>query len=243
MQIEISRSGAKARKALPMVALAAAATIAATVQAQEYPTVSEQTFAKYVFASDAQGLPSGPRAYRWETDMILDFYASDGREYMQQLVKEVNERDLLGGVTVYLPPPGTVQGQDGRFDFAVGVSTDFFDLMLGSAGAPAMKAKAHQTGCFANPRIPGQQTTIKNGKIMAREDLKKERLNDCLLRGLLLNAGLMNADTLAFRDQPFSDADREEAFDVLQLLYHPSVRTGMSREETTAALKAEGLIQ
>ncbi len=235
-------------KCLVVLALAAlpwAASNAAS--AQEWSQVSQETLDKYLFSPNPGGPATGAGTLRWESDMVLDFYAADGRKYLQQLVDDINDRGLMGSRTVFLPPPGSVKADQGRFDFAVGVSGDFFDLLLGGGtpatpGDRAYQARAKQSGCFAQPRVRKAASVISNGRLMARDDLKKAKLNDCLLRGLLRNAGLMNTQTLGIRDEPLSDGEREEAYSVLKLLYHPSVRAGMSREEVSNALKSEGLI-
>ena len=219
-----------------------------SAQAQSWPTVSEDTLRKYLFKKDGSG---EQRLQRWESDMVLDFYFSKGKRYMKKLVKEFNDRHLMGERQVHLLPPANAQrsGQMDRFNFALGVREDFYSLALETEqkepGQGEYASHAKRTGCFARPvvRGAGGQEVITAGKIMARKDLKKEQLRDCLLRGMLLSAGLQHTQDLAYDDQPMSEDERQEAFDVLQLLYHPSVRTGMTGDEFTQALRAEGLIK
>jgi len=218
------------------------------VVAQQPLRVDRALLDKYLFKPGSDADPNAGRLYRVQSALVLDFYAATGKKFLKKLVKEINDQGLMGSLSIYLLPPADLKGSPGRIDFAVGVSKDFFDIALdpkNAAGAGPEMAFARRSGCFALPRKPkgGGSFVITSGKIMVRSDLKKEQLNDCLLRGILLNAGLMNTQTLAMRSEPLSEGEREEALQVLKLLYHPSVRPGMNRGEFTAALTAAGLIE
>ncbi len=226
--------------------LSFAALNVGAAKSDNWPQVSEATIQKYLFPNG-----DGERLQRWESDMVLDFYFSNGKRFMKKLVKEMNERNILGNRQVHLMPPPNAQGGGGqmdKFNFALGVREDFYSLALDTEqkehGQGEYASHAKRTGCFARSVVRGNidQGVITAGKIMARKDLKKDALRDCLLRGMLLSAGLQHTQDLAYDDQPMTEEEREEAFDVLQLLYHPKVRSGMTRAEFTQALRAEGLI-
>ncbi len=227
--------------------LACAAIGMGTANSASWPKVSEATIKKYLFPD---GSENETRLQRWESDMVLDFYFSNGKIFMKELVKEMNERQILGERQVHLMPPPKAQtgNQLDKFNFALGVREDFYSLALDTEqqehGQGAYASHAKRTGCFARPVVRGNldQGVITAGKIMARKDLKKDKLKDCLLRGMLLSAGLQHTQDLAYDDQPMTEDERKEAFDVLQLLYHPKVRSGMTRAEFTEALRSEGLI-
>ena len=208
---------------------------------EDWPQVKRSSIDRFLFSGS-------DRLARWESDMVLDFYYASGKDYVRQLVKTFNDRGLLGQMQVHMLPPATSQGTATAdpFKFAVGVKQDIFNLALQprpELGTPDYQNHARQTGCFAHPAGKQfQNHIISSGRIMARKDLSKDQMRDCILRGMLLNAGLAHTQELAYGNQPLSEADQEEAFKVLKLMYHPSVRPGMTREQFTAALQGEGLI-
>ena len=218
----------------------------ASASAQDWPTVRQSTLDKFLFSGqDGSG---GQRLARWESDMVLDFYYAKGKAYVREVVAMINKRGLMGGHKVHMLPPATSQGTalTDPFNFAVGVSSDVFNLALQprpELGTAAYQSHARQSGCFAHPAGRNYKShIISSGRIMTRQDLSKEALRDCILRGLLLTAGLGHTREMAFRSSPLSEAEREDAFKVLQLVYHPRVRPGMTRAEFTQALRSEGLI-
>lgn len=238
-----------------MLAIAALATGLATVMpqaesaaaAEDWPQVKRSSIDRFLFPSNGAANGAG-RLARWESDMVLDFYYASGKDYVKELVKTFNDRGLLGNVQVHLLPPASSQGTATAdpFKFAVGVNQDFFNLALEprpELGSANYQQHAKQTGCFAHPAgRQFQNHIISSGRIMARRDLSRSKLRDCILRGMLLTAGLGHTDELAFGNEPLSEADQEEAFKVLRLMYHPSVRPGMTRDQFTAALQGQGLI-
>lgn len=218
----------------------------ASAAAQDWPTVKQSTLDKFLFSG--QDSSGGERLARWESDMVLDFYYAKGKDYVREVVAVINKRKLMGGVKVHMLPPATSQGTalTDPFNFAVGVSSDVFNLALQprpELGTAAYQSHARQSGCFAHPAGRNFNShIISSGRIMTRQDLSKEELRDCILRGLLLTAGLGHTREMAFSSSPLSETEREDAFKVLQLVYHPRVRPGMTRAEFTQALRSEGLI-
>ena len=214
--------------------------------AEDWPKINKASIDRFLFPSNGQA--DGQRLARWESDMVLDFYYASGKDYLKQLVKTFNDRGLLGGVQVHMLPPANSQGTalSDPFKFALGVNQDVFNLALQprpELGTADYQRHARQSGCFAHPAgRQFQNNIISSGRIMARKDLSRSKLRDCILRGMLLTAGLGHTDELAFGSEPLSEADQEEAFKVLRLMYHPSVRPGMTREQFTTALRTEGLI-
>ncbi len=215
----------------------------AVAAAQDWPTVKQSTLDKFLFTG-----PGGERLARWESDMVLDFYYAQGKDTVDEVVSEINQRNLMGKVKVHMRPPASSQGTalSDPFNFAVGVSADVFNLALQprpELGTADYQSHARQSGCFAHPAGRNfNDHVISSGRIMTRQDLSKDELRDCILRGLLLTAGLGHTREMAFSSSPLSATEREDAFKVLQLVYHPRVRPGMTRAEFTQALRSEGLI-
>ena len=221
-------------------------TDSSSATSSDWPQVKQSSIDRFLFPNE--GANGQARLARWESDMVLDFYYAKNKDYVKELVKTFNDRQLLGDVQVHMLPPATSQGtatQD-PFNFAMGVNQDFFDLALEprpELGTPEYQSHAKQTGCFAHPA--GERFdnhVISSGRIMARKDLSKDEARDCILRGMLLTAGLGHTDELAFGNQPLSDSDAEEAFKVLRLMYHPSIQPGMTRDQFSQALRSQGLI-
>lgn len=215
----------------------------AAAAAQDWPTVNQSTLDKFLFTG-----PGGERLARWESDMVLDFYYAKGKDTVREVVAQINKRQIMGNIKVHMLPPATSQGTalTDPFNFAVGVSSDVFNLALQprpELGTADYQNHARQSGCFAHPAGRNfNDHIISSGRIMTRQDLSKDELRDCILRGLLLTAGLGHTREMAFSSSPLSETEREDAFKVLQLVYHPRVRPGMTRAEFTQALRSEGLI-
>lgn len=214
---------------------------AATSATADYPKVNQSLLDKFLFSSNENG---EQRLKRWEGPMVLDFYYAKGKDVVKKFVKEINGQHVMGRNQVYMLPTANMGSSSDPFNFALGVSQDFFDLALKprpELGTPSYQSHAKQTGCYAHPAEQGQGV-ITSGRIITRKDLSKDQMRDCLLRGLLMTAGLGHTQDLAYRTQPLSDSEREDAFKVLKLLYHPRVKAGMTRAEFSQALRSEGLI-
>ena len=210
---------------------------AATSATEDWPKVNQSLLDKFLFSSSEA---TEQRLRRWEGPMVLDFYYAKGKDVVKQFVKEINGHQIMGRNQVYMLPPASMGSSADPFNFALGVSQDFFDLALQprpELGTAAYQSHAKQTGCYAH-QAEGGSGIITSGRIITRKDLTKDQMRDCLLRGLLITAGLGHTQDLAYRSQPLSKEEQSDAFKVLKLLYHPSVRAGMTRAEFSLARKA-----
>lgn len=204
---------------------------------------------RYLFLPESDTYLIGDRITRWDGDIFVLLYREDERALVAEVAAEINDRKALGARRIVLLPPidRVREGGTARPNFTLGVNSAFFEFMMapgGLRGLEAYQAHAEGIGCYAQPSVPliARDYVIAGGQIMTRDDLDAAVLRDCLFRGFLLNAGLMYTDLLAFRAAPLGEAERAEALSVLALVYHPSVRPGMTRAAFYAALEAEGLI-
>jgi hypothetical protein len=219
-------------------------------RAGDRPSVTRATIEKYLFLPESDTYLIGDRITKWDSDIVVIFYREDERTLFEEIVAEVHAHKALGEHRILLLPPIERLRDSGtdRPNFTLGVNSAFFEFMMapgGLRGLEAYQARAEAAGCYAQPTVPliARDYVITGSQIMARDDLGAARMRDCLFRGLLLGAGLMYTDLLAFREAPPSETERAEALAVLALVYHPAVLPGMTREAFYAVLEAEGLIE
>jgi hypothetical protein len=218
-------------------------------RAQDRPAVARATIEKYLFLPETDTYLIGDRITRWESDIRVLLYREDERALVAEIAAGFNAAGALGARRIVLLPPidRVREGGTERPNFTVGVNSAFFEFMMapgGLRGLEAYQAQAEAVGCYAQASVPliARDYVITGAQIMTRDDLDAAALGDCLFRGLLLTAGLMYTEVLAFRAAPLDQTERAEALAVLALVYHPAVRPGMTREAFYAALEAEGLI-
>jgi hypothetical protein len=219
-------------------------------RAGDRPSVTRATIEKYLFLPESDTYLIGDRITRWASDIVVIFYREDERTLVEEIAAETHARKALGDRRILLLPPIERLRDSGhdRPNFTLGVNSAFFEFMMapgGLRGLEAYQARAEARGCYAQPTVPliARDYVITGAQIMARDDLGEVRMRDCLFRGLLLTAGLMYTDLLAFREAPLGETERAEALAVLALVYHPAVLPGMTREAFYAVLEAEGLIE
>ncbi len=229
--------------------IAALVVLLVTGGAGQGPRLERAVVEKYLFLPESDTYLIGDRVYKWESDLLVVLYREDERTLLEKIVARIHARGALGERRILLLPPieRLREGGHDRPNFTLGVNSAFFEFVMapgGLRGLEAYHAHAKAVGCYALPTVPyvKRDYVIVGGQIMARDDLGEAALEDCLFRGMLLNAGLMYTQAMAFREAPLAEAERKEALAVLELLYHPAVLPGMTREAFYAALAAEGLI-
>ena len=219
-------------------------------RAEDRPAVARAAIEKYLFLPESDTYLIGDRIAKWDSDIAVILYREDERALVEEIAAAFHDRKALGPHQIVLLPPIERLRDDGlpRPNFTLGVNSAFFEFMMAPGGLRGLEAyqdHAKAIGCYAQATVPliARDYVITGAQIMTRDDLDAARLRDCLFRGFLLTAGLMYTDVLAFRDAPLDEAEGAEALAVLGLLYHPAVRSGMTREAFYAALEAEGLIK
>ena len=213
------------------------------------PPLERAVIEKYLFLPESDTYLVGDRIAKWESDLIVVLYREDERPLVERLVAEIHRREALGPVRILLLPAieRLAEGAYDRPNFTLGVNSADFEFMLAPgalAGLEAYQANAKAAGCYAQPTLPlaKRDYVVTGGQIMARDDLSRAALGDCIFRGFLLNAGLMYTPRLADDPTFFTAAEREEALSVLRLLYHPAIDPGMDRDAFYRALGAAGLL-
>lgn len=95
-----------------------------------------------------------------------------------------------------------------------------------------------------HPSVPvgERRWRLLEGSAGIHMTLPLARFEDCLFRSLLIALGLHHTERLAFDPAPLTPEERTEALSVLSLVYHPSVESGMTRNQFLAVLRNEGLL-
>jgi hypothetical protein len=237
------------RRVVPAALLGLAMLSGPAAGAEQAARPGRATIERYLFLPDSDTYLIGDRIVKWESDPLVVLYREADRPLVEALAGELHDSGALGEWRILIVPP-IAQLREGGHDrptFTLAVDTRYFETIMAMGplrGLEAYHAQARKAGCYAQPSVPyaRRDYVIVAGQIVAREDLDEARLRDCLLRGLLLNAGLMYTPALAFADAPMDPAARAEALAVLALVYRPEVTPGMTREAFFAALEAGGLI-
>lgn len=237
------------------MAIGAALAFVQTRAAESWPAVSKDTVEKYLFTPHTDTYAIGDRVYKWSSDIVIFLGYEKGRDIVESIVSEVKERGAVGEVSIRLldrtrNADGTFaefSEADEKFNIMIGTGGGAFELFVPPGpprGLEEYFQRATEAGCYAEPKVPyaDREYRVIGARIFARDDLNTDRFQDCMTRGFLLSMGLMYTPDLAFRDEPLSAAEWEEALSVLRVLYHPAVRPGMTREEFYRATTEIGLV-
>jgi hypothetical protein len=120
-----------------------------------------------------------------------------------------------------------------------------------AAGYEAVTAAAKHLGCLTFQAVPYEDRhptresrvwQLVGANVRIDATLPPPRFADCLFRSLLIALGLHHTQRLAFDPAPLSPAERAEALQVLALVYHPEVESGMTRRDFLTVLRRHDLL-
>jgi hypothetical protein len=112
----------------------------------------------------------------------------------------------------------------------------------------------NELGCVAHPSFwysggeerhllpPEEAFLVRQAFIATWHRLDEPTVDHCLFKALLVALGLHPTEGFFFKEGPVTPAEQARALAALQLVYHPAVKPGMTREQFVTSLLAEGLI-
>jgi hypothetical protein len=121
-------------------------------------------------------------------------------------------------------------------------------------GEGPLGERMNALGCVARPSFwysggedrplqpPEEAFALRQAFIATWHRLDEPTVDHCLFKALLVALGLHPTEGFFFKEGPVTPAEQARALAALQLVYHPAVKPGMTKDEFVATLLAEGLI-
>lgn len=222
---------------------------------------------RYFFAAHA---PYGDYISKWDPDWIEHHLevnlAAVGRNKVDEFISQVASLPNLGSLSLTVERIyndwGALVEDDVIRSHSMIVSSEIKvarlsegdmtwldEYLQANKSVKRATRPVHQAGCEAVIRVSDKTTEylippgfIGKGLVFyygTRASITEE---DCYARGLLVALGLSPEILFADMRHPLSKEALNEALSALDLLYHPSLKHGMTRDEVFKVLTAEGLL-
>ncbi|MET4804893.1 hypothetical protein [Limibacillus sp. MBR-115] len=237
----------------------------ATVAAN--PSKKWETVERHFFAAHA---PYGDYISKWDPDWIEHHLevnlAAVGRNKVDEIISQVASLPNLGSLSLTVERIyndwGALVEDDVIRSYSMIVSSEIKVARLSEndmiwldeyleANKSVKRATrpVHQDGCEAVIRVSDETTKylippgfIGKGLVFYYGPRASITEEDCYARGLLVALGLSPEILFADIRHPLSKEELNEALSALDLLYHPSLKHGMTRDEVLQVLTVEGLL-
>jgi hypothetical protein len=226
------------------------------------PRLSLADIDTYFFPQDAEEAENGLAIWRFDApSLALSSSGKDDRNdeavllFYEKITSEVEG----------LPPAYLLYAPDGsrtreysvekiRFYLARKEFKEDYRWRDNWASRGSIGERMEAIGCVSTPALPRNWSrdqdfmvplksyALETAFIATWHRLDEPTVDHCLFKALLVALGLHPTKGFFFKEGPVTPEEQARALAALQLVYHPAVKPGMTKDEFVGTLLAEGLI-